>query len=216
MDNTEKYLSIREFAELTGKTQQAIYQQLETRLKDYVKVIGNHKTINPVALHEVFHLNLTSNSSELDKDLKSELESKLNDLTSELTRLEKDLNNSVIENTIKAEKIKVLEFEKSALITQINELKQSKSDELQRITALFQEQIEELKTDKSNLNQQLAAKDKQIEQLNNSLDNLNLLLSQQQALHMKQLEAKPDQVLDAEEPQPKKKKFALFGRKDKK
>lgn len=214
--DTEKYLSIREFADLTGKTQQAIYQQLETRLKPYIKVTGTRKTINSVALHEVFHLDLTSDSSQLDKCLTSELESNLNDLTSDLKRLEKDLNNSMAENAIKAEKIKVLELDKSTLINQINELKQSKSEELQRITALFQSQIDELKADKSKLNQQLEAKDKQIEQLNNSLDNINTLLSQQQALHMKQLESKPDQVLDAEESKPKKKKFALFGRKDKK
>lgn len=50
----KEYLTIRQFAEAVGKSQQAIHQQLETRLKKYVKVIDNRKYIDNTAIREVF------------------------------------------------------------------------------------------------------------------------------------------------------------------
>lgn len=50
----KELLTIKEFAELSGKTRQTIYQQLNSRLKDYLQVIDNVKMLESRALKEVY------------------------------------------------------------------------------------------------------------------------------------------------------------------
>lgn len=150
----KEYLTIRQFAEAVGKSQQAIHQQLETRLKKYVKVIDNRKYIDNTAIREVFGVD----------DLKEKSSDSINELTSIQVALQ-----------VKDEIIKTLK-----------------------------QQIDGLMSDKEKLNEQLAVKDRQIE-------TLNQLLSQQQALHLKQLEDKQQTEHEQEQKEEPPKKRGLFG-----
>ena len=49
-------LTIKEFAEASGRSQQTIYRQISTRLANYVKEIDGHKYIERSALTEVFNI----------------------------------------------------------------------------------------------------------------------------------------------------------------
>lgn len=51
MDNT-KYYTVKEFAELSGTTQQAVYKRLNGTLKDYVVIANGKKYIKATALNE--------------------------------------------------------------------------------------------------------------------------------------------------------------------
>lgn len=50
------YLTIKEFAEKVGVSQQAIYKQVERKLKNYVKLVANQKMIDIKALQEVYDI----------------------------------------------------------------------------------------------------------------------------------------------------------------
>ena len=52
------YLTIKEFAEKVGVSQQAIYKQVERKLKNYVKLIDNQKRIDIRALQEVYGIEI--------------------------------------------------------------------------------------------------------------------------------------------------------------
>ena len=49
-----EYLSIKDFAERVGVSQQAIYKQVERKLNNYVKMVENQKMIDIRALQEVY------------------------------------------------------------------------------------------------------------------------------------------------------------------
>ena len=46
----KKYLAVSEFAKLAGVSKQAIYQRLNTSLKDFVKVEQGRKVVDSAAL----------------------------------------------------------------------------------------------------------------------------------------------------------------------
>lgn len=165
----KEYLTIRQFAEAVGKSQQAIHQQLETRLKKYVKVIDNRKYIDNTAIREVFGVD----------DLKEKSSDSINELTSIQVALQ-----------VKDEIIKTLK-----------------------------QQIEDLRNDKNNLNEQLKVKDAEIDKLHTEIDRLQTLLDQQQQLH-KSLQDQQQLLIEsksnddsAEAEQPKKRGFFGIFRK---
>ena len=49
-----EYLSIKDFAQKAGVSQQAIYKQVERKLKGYIKLVDNQKMIDIRALQEVY------------------------------------------------------------------------------------------------------------------------------------------------------------------
>ena len=49
-----EYLSIKDFAKRAGKSQQAIYKQVERKLNKYIKLVDNQKMIDIRALQEVY------------------------------------------------------------------------------------------------------------------------------------------------------------------
>ena len=49
-----EYLTIKDFAERAGVSQQAIYKQVERKLNNYVKMVENQKMIDIRALQEVY------------------------------------------------------------------------------------------------------------------------------------------------------------------
>jgi len=80
-------LTIKEFAKLAGKSQQAIYKQLNNKLSNYVKLIESHKMLKSSALLDVYgieveQLNRPLLNNKLNSDstlydiLKSELDAK--------------------------------------------------------------------------------------------------------------------------------------------
>lgn len=50
----DTYLSIKDFAAKAGKTQQAIYKQVDKKLSNYIKIVDNQKKVNIRALEEVY------------------------------------------------------------------------------------------------------------------------------------------------------------------
>lgn len=86
MDDKE-LLTIKEFAELSGRTPQAIYKQLNNKLSPFVKLIDNKKMLEKRALKEVFDIDIeqqkqqqlnekTNFESPLYRILKEELDAK--------------------------------------------------------------------------------------------------------------------------------------------
>ena len=86
MDDKE-LLTIKEFAELSGRTTQAVYKQLNTKLSPFVKLVNNKKMVEKRALKEVFDINIeqlkqqnlneeTNPESPLYEISKAELEAK--------------------------------------------------------------------------------------------------------------------------------------------
>lgn len=85
--NNNQLLTIKEFAELSGRTPQAIYKQLNNKLSPFVKLIDNKKMLEIRALKEIFDIDIeqlqqqklnneTNPESRLYEILKAELEAK--------------------------------------------------------------------------------------------------------------------------------------------
>ena len=58
MENSQDLLTIKEFAEASGRSQQTIYKQIETRLAPYLRKIEGKKYIERRALKEVFEIDV--------------------------------------------------------------------------------------------------------------------------------------------------------------
>lgn len=67
MENGQELLTIKAFAEASGRSQQTIYKQIETRLAPYLHKIEGKKYIERRALKEVFELEVEQ-SSQPEKD----------------------------------------------------------------------------------------------------------------------------------------------------
>lgn len=116
MENSQDFLTIKAFAEASGRSQQTIYKQIETRLAPYLHKIEGKKYIERRALKEVFEIDIEQ-PSKPEKDnsfnsennpehplyaiLKAELEAKnrqIEQLTTqlaELTQANKELAQSI-------------------------------------------------------------------------------------------------------------------------
>lgn len=79
----DEYISVSDFADRAGCSKQAVYQQLNKKLKPYVKVIDGKKTINSKALREVYGKEIQPESQsvvkEVDQELNKELIAELRD-----------------------------------------------------------------------------------------------------------------------------------------
>lgn len=76
----DEYMSVAEFADRAGCSKQAVYQQLNKKLKPYVKVIDGKKTINSKALWEVYGKEIQPESQSVVKEVDQELNKELIDL----------------------------------------------------------------------------------------------------------------------------------------
>lgn len=85
----KEYLSIKEFAELVGVSQQAIYKQLNNKLKPYLKVVDNKKMLNKSAV-ELFKK--PDNSSTVEQQLINMLQTELNQKNEQIATLQKLLD----------------------------------------------------------------------------------------------------------------------------
>lgn len=110
-------LNIKEFAEKAGISIQAVYKQLNTRLKDYVVIVDNKKMLKKSALSEIYGKNQqeekvetdsTENSTELNQVvqlLKEQLKAK----DEQIERLTTLLNQEQQLHLLEKQKLMALE-----------------------------------------------------------------------------------------------------------
>lgn len=83
-----EYLSIKDFAAAAGVSQQAIYKQLNNKLKTYLKIVDNRKMLNKSAL-SLFKQR--DNSTDIQKQLINMLQSELNEKNQQLNEKDKQI-----------------------------------------------------------------------------------------------------------------------------
>ena len=89
MDNKD-YMSIKDFAIKVGVSQQAIYKQLNNKLKKYLKVVDNKKYLHISALKE--YLDIEENSTN-EQQLLNLLQTTIDTLKEQLQEKDKQIAN---------------------------------------------------------------------------------------------------------------------------
>ena len=102
----KEYLTIKEFAAAVGVSQQAIYKQLNNKLKPYLKVVENKKMLEKSAL-ELFKKEEKIN--EVEQQLINMLQTELNAKNEQIERLQQALDQA--QKLHAMEKQRVLELE---------------------------------------------------------------------------------------------------------
>lgn len=152
-----EYLSIKEFSNKAGVSKQAIYKQLETRLKSYTKTENGRKLISNEAL-------ALFNQSQPDSQPDGQPESK---------PIQPESTQNQPSSQPESQSIEQRES------TQSQPESQSNNQILLEMIRTIQEELE--KKDK-----QLEAKDKQIEELHKNLAEALQLVKGQQVLHARE------------------------------
>lgn len=102
--NNNEYITISAFAKAVGTTNQAIYQQLNKRLKPYHKVIDNKKMLSTKAIEEIYN-------KEVDVDNQSTFQAENQELINQLNLHIKDLQEQLsVANADKQEKDKQIAY----------------------------------------------------------------------------------------------------------
>lgn len=96
----QQYISISEFAEITGTTRQAVYQRLNKSLQKYVKMVDNKKMLNTKALEDLYSISLDKECKEKCKEVDSQTQQLIDMLQEEL---------NIKNNQIKELNIRLLE-----------------------------------------------------------------------------------------------------------
>lgn len=115
------YLSVNDFAEAAGISRQAVYQQIDKKLKKFVKVEQGKKVIDEAALTEIYHIKyeevdqesqvkidkLEQENQELIELLKEQIKIKDRQLTEQNKQLEeKDQQiKSILQSLDQAQKL---------------------------------------------------------------------------------------------------------------
>ena len=79
----KEFLTVKEFAELVGRSRQAIYKQLDNQLKEFVQVIDNKKMIKSEALKDVFDIDPDKKIEGPDLTIQANLEKTLYEILRE-------------------------------------------------------------------------------------------------------------------------------------
>lgn len=121
LDQSE-YIGIAEFAKRVKVSKQAIYQQLDKKLKPYLIVIDGKKKLNIKAISEVYD----KQSEEIDKEVEQEENSKLIDI---LTRqlMEKDRQISELHRLMATTQMQLTEA--SHRLQELEDKSSKKTDE---------------------------------------------------------------------------------------
>lgn len=114
----KQYLSIKEFAAAVGVSQQAIYKQLNNKLKPYLKMIENKKMLEKSAL-SLFEKEQKSNV--VEQQLINMLQNELNKKNEQIAELQKLLDQAQKLNAMDKQKILELEDKMAAEQTQEEE-----------------------------------------------------------------------------------------------
>lgn len=159
--NEQEYLTIAEFAKRVKVSKQAIYQQLDKKLKPYLIVIDGKKKLNIKAMSEVYD----KQREEIDKEVVQEENNKLIEvLTQQLMEKDKQLTekDNQINGLIKSLSVAQMQFtEVSHRLQELTDKSDDKPDQEedkqqdvaenikdQRIKELEQE-IERLEADRN-------------------------------------------------------------------
>ena len=126
----EQYLTILEFAKRVGVSKQAIYQQLNKKLKPYLIVVDGAKKLDIKALDEVYGQSSVKDNSkedeqELNKLLIDSLNRQLKEKDRQISELHRLLATSQMQLTESQHRVQQLE-DKQALN---QEVEQSKDQE---------------------------------------------------------------------------------------
>ena len=142
MDNT-KYYTVKEFAELNGTTQQAVYKRLNSTLKEYVIIANGKKYIKATALNDLAQKHaFSSEEYQPFNNVEQPFNNALNDTIEALKEQleEKDKQIELLQHTLndyikQAEQKDLFIQEQTAKITSL--LEQS-LEQSQQITKQFQ------------------------------------------------------------------------------
>ena len=107
-----EYLSIKDFAAAVGVSQQAIYKQLNNKLKPYLKVVENKKMLEKSAL-ELFKKEEKVN--EVEQQLINMLQTELNKKNEQIEALQQLLCQEQQLNAMNQQKIQALEDKAAAV-----------------------------------------------------------------------------------------------------
>lgn len=162
MEN-EKYLTVKQFAEQVGMTQQGIYRQLNNKLKLYYSDVDGKKMIKADAV-KLFRNELNNNLTTDIKEFNNRIEQLNNDV--------KHLNNVVkdVEQQLSESKVK-LQFKDETIVKQSAEIESLKAEnkimsdkviEIEKMLADARARaeekdklIDELRADKTKLNKRI-------------------------------------------------------------
>lgn len=141
----DEYISVSEFATRAGCSKQAVYQQLNKRLKLYVKVIDGKKSINSKALLEVYGREIQQNSQSvvkevdqwLNKELIELLRSQIEEKDQQIKELHRLLATSQMQLTESAHKVQELEDKLDDKQRQETEEKKEEPEKKSWIRRLF-------------------------------------------------------------------------------
>lgn len=147
----EQYISIAEFAEITGTTRQAVYQRLNKSLKKYVKTVDNKKMLNTKALEDIYSVNLDKECKgkckgkckEVDKDCKGDckgIDSQTQQLI-DMLQTELEIKNNQIKelNTRLSEAHNLLDQEQKLNAKRALELEQKETKQKELEVELLEE-----------------------------------------------------------------------------
>lgn len=141
----DEYISVSDFADRAGYSKQAVYQQLNKRLKPYVKVIDGKKAINSKALREVYGKEIQPENQSVVKEVDQELNKELIDLLKtqieekdqQIKELHRLLATSQMQLTESAHKVQELEDKLDDKQRQETEEKKEESEKKSWIRRLF-------------------------------------------------------------------------------
>lgn len=100
------YLSIKEFSAAVGISQQAVYKQLNNKLKPYLKIVDNKKMLDKSAL-ELF--NKQQENNQVEQQLINILQTELNKKNEQIEKLQQALDQAQKLHII--DKQRILELE---------------------------------------------------------------------------------------------------------
>lgn len=87
----KQYLSIKEFANEVGISQQAVYKQLNNKLKPYLKVVENKKMLDRKAI-ELFEKQ--EKTTQVEQQLINMLQTELNKKNEQIEKLQQALDQA--------------------------------------------------------------------------------------------------------------------------
>ena len=144
------YLTIKEFAEKVGVSQQAIYKQVERKLKNYVKLVDNQKMIDIKALQEVYDIGVEQpiqpNVELVEQPIQSSSQQIIDRLLFDMLHEELRKKNEQIETLQQIIKENELKYHESLMQSQQNLEREQRLHLLskQRIFELESKQEEEM------------------------------------------------------------------------
>lgn len=101
MENNE-YLTVTAFAKAVGTSNQAIYQQLNKRLKPYYKVIDSKKMVNIKAIEDIYQKSVDTTNQQVFQEEKQEL---INELKEHIKDLQEQLAVARADKEVKDKQI---------------------------------------------------------------------------------------------------------------